>query len=103
MAENEKKIKLFVAEGCEPCAEVKKLVEEGAFLIDGEEGAQVEMIDVSTEEGFPEIEKRGLTGIPRAFGEDGRQCKIGIDTENNVVVFDCDGQPESEANSQEQT
>ena len=98
---SDKKIKLFVAGGCEPCAEVKKLVEEGAFLIDGEEGASVEMIDVSSEEGFPEIEKRGLTGIPRAFGEDGKQCRIGIDEESGVVVFECNEQPESEENSQE--
>ncbi len=99
---SDKKIKLFVGGHCEPCIAVKKLVEEGAFIIDGEEGAQVEMIDVETEEGFPEIEKRQLTGIPRAFGEDGKQCRIGIDEENGVVVFDCHEQPESEANSQEQ-
>ena len=97
----DKKVKLFIGGHCEPCAEVKKLVEEGAFVIDDEEGAQVEMIDVETDEGFPNVEKYQLSGIPRAFDEQGHQCKIGIDRENNVLVFQCDEQPES--NSQEAT
>jgi glutaredoxin len=96
----DKKIKLFVGGHCPPCEEVKKLVQDGAFVIDGEEGAQVDMIDIETEEGFPYIEKHQLTGIPRALDEQGKQCKIGIDRENNVVVFDC-GQSEPESNSQE--
>jgi len=94
----ERKIKLFVGGHCTPCESIKKLVEEGMFLVNDQEGAQVDMIDVETEEGFANIEKHQLTGIPQAFDESGKRCKISIDEENKVVVFDCDGEPE--ANSQ---
>lgn len=97
---DERKVKLFVGSHCSPCESIKKLVEDGMFLVDDKEGSQVEMIDVETEEGFPNIEKYQLTGIPQAFDENGKRCKIGIDEENKVVVFDC-GEPET--NSQKTT
>jgi glutaredoxin len=77
-------IKVFVSSGCGPCAQVKKMIEEGRFNL-----SRVDMVDVSTDEGFPYIEKLGLTKVPSAF-KGSKECKILSDEE--TVVIDCDGE-----------
>ena len=85
----EKKIKLFVGSHCAPCERVKELVQEGQFLVDNEEGMSIEMIDIESDEGFPAILEHNLSGIPSAIDESGKQCRIRVDEESGVVLFEC--------------
>jgi len=91
---SERKVNLFVGDHCTPCKEIKELVKQGNFTIDGLEGQVIDMTDVESEEGFPAIERYKLTKIPSAIDESGKACRISIDRENNVVVFKCD-EPET--------
>lgn len=86
---SEKIIRLFTAEHCTPCHEIKKLVEEGRFTIDGKSEGEAEIIDLETDEGFENVEKHSLDAIPSAIDESGKKCKISVDEENQVVQFKC--------------
>ncbi len=83
-----KKVKVYVAEHCVPCVEVKELLSKGRFLINGEEG-EAEMIDIESDEGFGEIFD-GLDAVPSAFLE-GKRCRIRVDHEDNTLLLECDG------------
>jgi glutaredoxin len=82
-------VTLFTAESCKPCHVVKKLVESGAFEIIGAPGAEVEIVDVETDAGFPSIEKHKLTGVPEAIDDSGARCRIELDEETQRVLFTC--------------
>ena len=88
------KVKVFVAGHCEPCQEVKDLIAKGQFIIDGEEG-EIDLIDIESEEGFPQIKENNITGVPQAFRE-GKQCRIHIDEEDGTLLIDCNDE-ETEA------
>lgn len=77
----DEKVKVFISSGCGPCQEVRKMIEEGKFNL-----ADVDLIDVSSEEGFPFVEKMGLTKVPAAF-KGGKACKIMSDEES--LIIDC--------------
>ena len=62
-------LQIFIAEHCSPCQDLKAAVEAGKF------GTDVEIIDVESEEGFPYIEKLGLTEVPSAFFK-GKKCLV---------------------------
>jgi len=83
MAEEET-VKLFVSGGCGPCAQVKKLVEEGKHNL-----SKFEIIDLMTEEGHPYIEKLGLKMVPVAM-KGTKTCPILFDGES--LIIDCDGE-----------
>jgi thiol-disulfide isomerase/thioredoxin len=84
---DDEKVKLFVSGGCGPCQAVKQMVAEGRFNLD-----DVEIIDVTTEEGFPWIKKLGLQKVPTAM-KGAKVCKLLIDGE--TLVIDCDGEHET--------
>lgn len=90
------KIKIFVAEHCGPCGEIKKLATEGRIELEGEEGeeSEVSVVDIETEEGFAQI-PTNLDGVPAAIDESGKICRLGIDRENNILVIGC-GEPNGE-------
>ena len=80
---------MFVSEHCTPCQEVKRLLENGDFLVNEEEGHEVDLVDVETEAGFAAMVKLGeVTGIPSAY-EGKRQCAIRVDEEDNLVILEC--------------
>jgi glutaredoxin len=86
------KIKVYVAQHCEPCKEVKDLLESGHFLVDGQE-SEIDLIDIESEEGFPLAQSQGLTSVPQAFSGD-KQCRIKIDDETKTLLIECgDGEP----------
>jgi hypothetical protein len=88
-------VRIYVAEHCPECADIKRLLTEGKFVVDGAEGA-VDMIDLETEEGFerwPDF----LDGIPRAYLGT-QQCTMEIDTENDTLIIKC-GEEEDDAGS----
>lgn len=80
------KVKIYVATHCEPCAEVKELLEKGHFSLNGAEG-DVELIDIETEEGFKQVFE-GLEGVPSAYA-DGKRCQIRIDEETGTLMLEC--------------
>lgn len=85
----DKKVTVFVGEHCKPCAEVKELLQEGAFLVNDEEGHSVDLVDVETQEGFISMVKHGaVDGIPKAFIGD-KICNISIDREEGIVLLEC--------------
>ena len=63
---------------------IKELLEKRHFLVNGKE-AEVELVDIETEEGFklifPELE-----GVPSAYQE-GKRCKIRI--EEDTLFLEC--------------
>ncbi len=87
MAEEEK-VKLFVSSACGPCEQVRKMIEEGRFNL-----PDIDLIDVTTEEGFPYVKKMGLTKIPVAYKGD-KVCKLLMDDES--LMIDCGDNPPAE-------
>lgn len=93
MAEEEK-VTLFVSSGCGVCQEVKKLVEEGKFNL-----PTIDVVDVASEDGFPNVEKLGLTKVPVAF-KGAQECKLLMDGES--LFIDCGGEnPPRESDEQQ--
>jgi hypothetical protein len=95
-----KEIKVFYSPGCGPCHETVDRLKAGRFESDLGEDAAVNLIDISTEEGFKEIEKEGLERIPTARYQ-GKTCQIRIDEELDAVILLCEepkeGTPTAEA------
>lgn len=89
----EEKVTLFVSEGCGVCKEVRKLVEEGKFNLE-----KIDVVDVASEEGFPNVEKLGLTKVPVAF-KGTQECKLLMDGES--LFIDCGDNPPRESDEQQ--
>ncbi len=84
-------VKVFVAGGCGPCQEIKQLIEEGRVSED------IDLIDVTSDEGYPYIEKMGLSKVPSAY-RGTQECKLQIDDEEHLLIVDC-GSEEVPTNS----
>jgi hypothetical protein len=85
---DEKVLKIYVADGCKPCEEIKELAEAGKMLTNVGADTDIHLVDVTSDEGFPEIEREKLTGVPVAK-YDGRTCKLSIDEETKTLIIDC--------------
>lgn len=76
-------IRIYTHKDCPPCKELEEKLKE-ANLPD-----EVEVVDIETDEGFLEFKKEVLDhrdgGVPSAY-KDGKQCKIGYDEENRLVL-----------------
>lgn len=83
-----KVIDLYYASECSPCKEVVDRVKNGRFASDLGEGTSVNLVDISTEEGFTEVEKKNLEKVPTAIHE-AKTCQIHIDEELDAVIFTC--------------
>lgn len=83
----QEKVSVFVATHCQPCQEIKRLLEEGHFLINGTEG-QIDLVDIESEEGFPKIAEIGLEGVPAAY-QGSKKCRILVDEETETVMLEC--------------
>ena len=88
-----KLIKVYHSPTCTPCHETISRLGKGRFASNMGDDVSVEIIDISTEEGFKEIESQGLERIPTAKYE-GKTCKIQIDEELDAVFFNCEGSEE---------
>ncbi len=92
-----KVIKVFHSGECTPCEEVTSRIKNGRFASDLGEGTAVDLIDITTEEGFAQIEAEKLDRVPVARYE-GKTCKIHIDPDLDAVMFTCnEEEPEKEA------
>ena len=95
-------VKVYTAGHCTPCEEIKKSLSEGNFLVDGKEET-IDVVDIETDEGFEEAQKRELTAVPQAF-RGAKQCAIKIDDETHTVLIECeDGQDNKQSNPAEAT
>lgn len=78
-------IKIFTSKNCPPCEELEEKLKE-ANLQD-----EVELVDIETDEGFLKFKEEVIDhrdgGVPSAY-KDGKQCKIGYD-EDDKLVLDC--------------
>ena len=83
-----KLIKVFYSSDCQPCRDVMDRIKNGRFASDLGEGTSVDIIDISTDEGFAQIEKEELEKVPSAKHE-GKFCKIHIDEDLDAVMFTC--------------
>ena len=87
-----RKIKVFVSDHCEPCHKIKKLLIDGAFVVNEEEGHEVNLVDIETEEGFKEmVSQEGIEGVPSAYEGDHR-CQIKVDEEAQLLILECPGE-----------
>lgn len=82
-----KVVKVFHSTYCESCHEIVEMIEGGKYVLDIE-GAEVEVVNVTSEEGFPELAKEDVDAIPSAKFE-GKTCRLSINREEGVVLIDC--------------
>ncbi|MDD3102431.1 MAG: hypothetical protein PHE59_04795 [Patescibacteria group bacterium] len=80
------KVRVFVGNGCAPCGPVKELIRQGRVETDID--AEIEVIDVTTDEGFELIEKEDLDRVPQAKYA-GRFCLLEVDHESRTVLIKC--------------
>ena len=82
------KIRVFVAENCQPCIPIKELIKEGKIDV------EVEMIDITSEQGFEYIKHLGLDGVPAAY-DGSNPCRMQINEEDGILNIICpgDGKP----------
>lgn len=79
-------MEVFVAKHCKPCDEIVKLLKEGKFLINDEEG-EIDLIDIESEDGFKRVIP-ALTCVPMAF-RSGKECKLKVDDNEKIVIVEC--------------
>lgn len=84
----QKAIKVFMSEHCKPCQELVDLLKQGRFEADVGGDAAIDLIDITSEEGFPEMVAEEVTRVPMAKYQ-GRECKLGIDEDAGIVVITC--------------
>ena len=76
---------VYLATHCQPCQEVKELLEKRHFLVNGEEG-EVEVVDIETEEGFQRVFPE-LDGVPSAYQE-GKRCSMRVE-DDTLLLLEC--------------
>ncbi len=85
-------VTIYTAPGCGPCKELKEAVESGNIEVRGAsaEGSEITLVDVTTDEGYPAIDEKGIDQIPAAYSE-GQKCYLLVDDATGKVVVDCGG------------
>lgn len=87
-----KEILLFKASECEPCREIDEFIKNGRFESDLEGEIGVRIVDITSEEGFAELQLHpDIEAIPSAK-HGNKLCRISIDHEDGVVIFTCEGE-----------
>ncbi len=94
--EGKKAIKVYHSPHCESCHQIADLLTKGKFESNIKGDVPVDLIDVTSEEGFKEIGKEGVDSVPTAR-YDGKVCKLGVDEKLGVVVIECDVPLEDQA------
>jgi len=78
-------IKIYTSKNCPPCQDLEDKLKESELE------DEVEIVDIDSDEGFLDFKHEVLDrrdgAVPSAF-KDGKQCKIGFD-EDNKLVLDC--------------
>lgn len=87
-SEGKKAIKVYHSPHCNSCHQVADLLGKGRFESNIKGDVPVDLVDVTSEEGFREIGEANLDSVPAAK-YDGKTCKLGIDEEQQIVVIEC--------------
>jgi len=76
-------------DGCQPCSEITKLVEEGKFT--SSETDEVDVVDIGTDEGFERFQREVLSkndgAVPSAY-LNGVKCQIVV-VDDELVEIEC--------------
>ncbi len=83
------KIRIFTAEGCQPCIPIKELVEEGRL------DAAVELIDISSPAGLEYMKQLGLDEVPAAY-KGSERCQMRINEGDGFLNIICPSDEVSE-------
>ncbi|MFH1485473.1 MAG: hypothetical protein ABIH46_05320 [Chloroflexota bacterium] len=78
-------LRILTAEGCAPCDEVKQMIKSKRFILETgkhDKAIEIEVIDVTTEEGFPYIAQYNLNGVPAAYLDEER-CTINYEDDDS--------------------
>lgn len=83
------KLRVFLSEHCLPCQDIMELIKQGKVSCDKcDEGDEIEVVDITSDEGFPLVAEYELDGVPAAFlGK--KQCKIDYDEEEKALLISC--------------
>ena len=82
-----KALRIFTADGCSPCDELKSKLEAGKVIVLGVPNkVDIQLHDVASEEAFPLIAEFNLDEEPAAFLE---SLKCILSMEEDKVVIDC--------------
>lgn len=82
-----KTIKIFTASHCGPCHEITELLKHGKYKIDIND-ADIELVDIETDEGFAQIAENNLDRVPVARFQ-GKNCIINIDRGLDIAFISC--------------
>lgn len=94
---------LFKAGDCTPCEEVAKLVSEHRFVIEGIHNIGIRVVDVSTEEGFSELQgHQDIDRLPAAKMGD-KLCELSVDRETDTLYITCEDEVEGNHNPLEKS
>ncbi len=81
-------VKMYTSDLCEPCKAVRDAIEKQGGLASG---AEVNFVDVGTEEGFKDFAQNILgkgAVVPSAFRGDER-CSISVDEDTSELIVSC--------------
>lgn len=93
---DKKVIKVYHSPHCGSCHQVAELLGKGRFESNIKGDVPVDLVDVTSEEGFREIGEADIDSVPSAK-YNGKTCKLGIDEEQQLVVIECPVAPEDTA------
>ena len=84
------KLQIFTAPGCGGCKEVKDAMDSGQLEITGVDvkPEEIEVVDLSSDEGYPYLDKLGIGNVPAAYYA-GERCELLVDDETKRVTVKC--------------
>lgn len=83
-------IRIFSVAGCAPCEDLEAALEAGNVNVLGvdRESTEVEVIDLTTEEGYPYLDQYPINEIPSAY-HGGQPCQILLNNATKTFTIDC--------------
>lgn len=89
MAKDSEKLVIYTAEGCGPCDELKSNL-DGMELEGVAPNAEVELVDIMTDEGFERFQQLDaeIDYVPTAFYE-GQRCELLEDDQGKLMAISC--------------
>ncbi len=82
---NDDEIKLFITQGCPHCEKIKDIVLKGRFNAES-----VDLIDLSSPEGYPYLDKLPVKRVPAAMkGEKVCELTMAHDKDGDLLLIDC--------------
>lgn len=82
------KLKLYTSDLCEPCREVKEMVEKQGGIASGTE---IDLVDVGTEEGFKDFAENilGKGAVVPSIFKGNERCLLSVDEDSQELKVSC--------------